>query len=173
MSNQIKTNIAEKELYYKGEVIVKYSIKYPEIVSSEYEKGKQEFNHYNREAALYLKQFAEGEFYNQAKETYDYNKQHGYPIMVYELVSECNISYNYEKIVSLYCNEYTFAGGAHGNTVRTSQTWNLELARQIPLETFFKDNPNYQLDIIKEINKQIAKQIEEGTGFYFPEYWRV
>ena len=123
--NKIVFHTAEKELYYNGEVIVKYSIEYPEIISSPYEIGSQIFNHSNRKLALQLKQFAEGEFYNQAKETYEYNQSNGYPIMVYELVRECNITYNNQKLVSLYCDEYTFAGGAHGNTLRKSQTWDL------------------------------------------------
>ncbi len=43
--NQIKINTAEKELYYKGEVILKYRIEYPEITTSMYEEGKQVFNY--------------------------------------------------------------------------------------------------------------------------------
>ena len=71
MENKVKINIAEKQLYYKGEVILKYTIKYPEITQSQYDIGKQRFNHINRQEALKLKEFAEGELYNQAKETYD------------------------------------------------------------------------------------------------------
>lgn len=168
--NKIKINYVEKELYYKGEVIVKYSIEYPEIIESPYIEGAQKFNHKNREDALTLKKFAEGEFYNQAKETYEYNKQNGYPIMVYELINECNITYNYKKLVSLYQDEYTFSGGAHGATVRKAQTWDLELAREIPLKSFFGQNEYYQIDIIKQINEQIAKQIEEGNDIFFPDY---
>lgn len=89
--NQFKFHIAEKELYYQGEVIVKYSIEYPEIISSQYECGSEIFNHENRKLALQLKEFAEGKLYHQAKETYEYNKAHGYPIMVYELIQECKI----------------------------------------------------------------------------------
>ena len=35
MENKTKINIAEKQLYYKGEVILKYTIKYPEITQSQ------------------------------------------------------------------------------------------------------------------------------------------
>ena len=171
--NKIVFHTAEKELYYNGEVIVKYSIEYPEIISSPYEIGSQIFNHYNRKLALQLKQFAEGEFYNQAKETYEYNQSNGYPIMVYELVKECNITYNNQKLVSLYCDEYTFAGGAHGNTLRKSQTWDLEIGVQIPLKAFFRGNEYYQIDIIKQINDQITEQIKEENDIYFPDYCQL
>lgn len=171
--NQLKINTVEKQLYYQGEVIVKYTIDYPEIIQTPYTIGKEKFNQYNRQKALELKKFAEGEFYNQAKETYEYNKQNGYPIMVYELVNKCYITYNYKKLLSLYCDEYTFSGGAHGSTIRKAQTWDLELAYIVPLQAFFRGNPYYQIDIIKQINAQIAKQIQEGNDIFFPEYCQL
>ena len=171
--NQFKFHIAEKELYYQGEVIVKYSIEYPEIISSLYAHGSEIFNRENRKLALQLKQFAEGELYHQAKETYEYNKAHGYPIMIYELMRECKITYNFQNLISLYCDEYTFTGGAHGNTLRKSQTWDLAIGNQVPLKAFFAGNEYYQLDIIKQINEQIAKQIAEGNNIYFPDYCQL
>lgn len=171
--NEIKINTAEKQLYYQGEVILKYTIEYPEIVNSVYKQGMKIFNHENRKRALELKEFAENELYEQAKETYEYNKKNGYPIMVYELFEQCNITYNYKNVVSLYCDEYTFRGGAHGNTIRRAQNWDLELAREIPLESFSGGNPYFLINILKQINMQIAKQIENGTGAYFPEYCQL
>ena len=50
--NKMKMNTAEKELYYQGEVIVRYKIEYPEIINSYYNEGMQIFNHENRKSAL-------------------------------------------------------------------------------------------------------------------------
>ena len=138
--NKLKFNVAEKELYYQGEVIVKYSIEYPEIVFSPYEAGKQAFNYENRKQALDLKEFAEGEFYEQAKEVYQYNKEHGYPVMVFELILETKVTFQNNRIISLYQDEYTFSGGAHGNTIRNSQNWNLLYGRMIELQEFYPNN---------------------------------
>ena len=171
--NKIKMNTVEKELYYQGEVIVRYKIEYPEIITSYYNEGIQIFNHENRKSALELKEYAEGELYEQAKQTYEFNKKNGYPIMVYELVRECNITYNQNQLVSLYCDEYIFEGGAHGNTLRKSQNWDLKIAQEIPLQAFSKGNPYYLIDILKQINKQIAEQIENGVGSYFPQYCQL
>ena len=68
MENKVKINIAEKQLYYKGEVILKYTIKYPEITQSQYDIGKQRFNHINRQEALKFQKnktypFATGQFF--------------------------------------------------------------------------------------------------------------
>lgn len=171
--NKFNFHIVEKELYYNGEVIVKYSIEYPEIIVSTFDVGSKIFNQYNKQIALQLKEFAQGEFYKQAKETYKYNKENGYPIMVYELIRNCNVTYNFKSLISMYFDEYTFTGGAHGNTLRKSQTWNLEIGCQIPLKAFFLQNEYYQIDIVKQINKQIQKQIEEGNDIYFPDYCQL
>lgn len=171
--NQIKINTVEKQLYYKGEVILKYTIEYPEITSSNYQDGKVKFNHFNRLEAIKSQKFAEGELYNSAKETYDFNKENNYPTMVYELNRKCNITYNYQNLISLYCDEYTYAGGAHGNTIRKSQNWDLKLGVLIPLKAFFRGNNYYQVDIIRQIIEQIEKQIEEGNNIYFPDYCKL
>ncbi|MCI9177491.1 MAG: DUF3298 and DUF4163 domain-containing protein [Clostridia bacterium] len=168
--NKIKVHTAEKELYYQGEVIVKYSIEYPEIIETPYLEGKEIFNKYNRKQAIELKKFAEGEFYNQAKETYKYNKENGYPTMIYEIINQCNITYNYKNLLSLYFDEYTYAGGAHGSTIRKSQTWDLQLGMQIPLQAFFSKNEYYLIDILKQVNIQIKNQIEQGNNIFFPNY---
>lgn len=88
--NKLKINTAEKELYYKGEVILRYRIEYPEIIDSNGMLEIKVFNHKKREDALYLKEYAEGKLYEEAKQTYEYNIKNKYPIMVYELIRECN-----------------------------------------------------------------------------------
>lgn len=170
---EIKIDTAEKELYYQGEVIVRYRIEYPEIINSYSKEGVQIFNHENRKMALDLKEYAEGELYEQAKQMYEYNKKNDYPIMIYELIRECNITYNHKQLISLYCDEYIFEGGAHGNTLRKSQNWNLEIAQETPLQAFSKGNPYYLIDILKQINNQITKQVETGVGNYFPDYCQL
>ena len=90
--NKIKINTAEKELYYKGDIILRYQIEYPEMIYSDDEDKMNIFNYQNRKNALEIQEFAENELYEQAKEMYEYNKKNGYPNMIYELIKECNIT---------------------------------------------------------------------------------
>lgn len=161
--NFINKNILEKELFYDGVLVLKYHIEYPSIRLNVPEANIMKFNTYNKGIALELRNRAENELYKEAVQTYKYNKEHGYPTMVYEVYSNFEITYNTRKIVSLYIDEYIFSGGAHGNTIRTSQTWNLVKGAIIPLERFFPNNPYFMVDIFKEINSQIAKE----PGIYF------
>ena len=91
---EIKINTAEKELYYQGEVIVRYKIEYPEIIDTNNELEKKQFNHESRKAALELKEYAEGELYEQARRMYEYSKKNGNSIIICELVKECEITQN-------------------------------------------------------------------------------
>ncbi|MCI8352141.1 MAG: DUF3298 and DUF4163 domain-containing protein [Clostridia bacterium] len=165
MKNEIKENIIENKLKYDNTIIMTYKITYPQIISSKYKLGKDIFNRYNEKIAQDLKTYTEGELYLQAKEVYEYNKKHGYPVMVFEVILETKITYNEDKILSLYQDQYTFTGGAHGSTVRTSQNWNLATARQIQLYSLYS-NPYFLLDILRKINLQIANEKEN----YFDNY---
>lgn len=168
--NQIEKKKIKGELKYKNTVILTYKIEYPQMIFSKYTRGKEIFNKCNKKKATELEEYVKTQLYKNAKEVYEYNIANGYPIMVYEVISEYHISYNEEYIISLYQDEYQFTGGAHGSTIRTSQNWNLKEASTIPLTYFFPNNPYYIIDILKEINSQIKTQIEEGKNQYFENY---
>lgn len=90
--------------------------------------------------------------------------------MVYELYYTFKVTYNTENIVSLYTDEYTYRGGAHGSTIRTSQNWDFRTARQIQLKSFFPKDPNYVSKIVTKINNKIEKDIQNGNNIYFENY---
>lgn len=158
--NYISTNLFEKELLFEGTVILKYHIEYPSIYGSIYEPNVFKFNYYNKNLALTLKNKSETELYREAIETYKYNKENGFPVMVYEVYRNFDVTFNTSNIISLYFDEYTFTGGAHGNTTRTSQTWNLLQGFMLPLNFFFPNNLYFIINILKKINEEIAKEPE-------------
>lgn len=167
---EIVNNIFENELSYDGCVILKYKIEYPTIKNSRNRYSARRFNEYNYNRALELKEYSENELFKEAKELYQYNSENGYPIMVYEVVLNYEITYRNNSVISLYTDEYMYLGGAHGNTKRESQNWNMQTGRFIKLAELNSKNPYYIVDIFKEINNQIAIQIESGEGQYFENY---
>ncbi len=154
----------KNNLYYKGNLVLKYKINFPQII------GCEKFNIYNYNLAKKLQEKCEGELLEEAKELYDYNSKNNYPIMVYEVLTVYNVTYNYNMVISLYSDEYIFSGGAHGNTKRTSQSWNLNKEKMLKLEDFYSENPNYVSTIISEVNAQIASNIKNGNNYYFDNY---
>lgn len=157
---EIINNVFERELKYDNVVVLTYKIEYPSI------RYYNIFNKYNLKNALNLKEKCETELFNEAVELYKNNKKNGYPIMVYEIIKDYHITFNQNNMLSLYSDEYTFSGGAHGNTIRTSQTWNLNYQRMIPLYYFFDNNPYFIINVLKKINSEI----KENPEIYFENY---
>ena len=161
---RVETRLLQRNMLYNGEVILRYKIEYPFIY------GFEEFNLYNYNKAIKLQKEAETELFNNAKDTYEENKKNGYPLMVFEIVSSYKVTYNNYDFVSLYIDDYIFTGGAHGNTNRTSQTWNINKRSMVMLKDFYIKEQNYVPYIIKEINNQIKQNIDNGNNYYFDDY---
>lgn len=161
----IRKCVIENEITYRGSVIVRYSIEYPQICSKCFDVRK--FNSINYCKAIELENYAKNELFQDAMDLFDYNCSNGYPIMVFELVYKFNVTYNNEPVISFYQDEYVYQGGAHGITTRTSQTWDLRCNRKLTLNDICKDNPNYILCILRNINGQIKNKGEEN---FFEDY---
>ena len=160
---RVEKRVLQKNLMYKGTVVLKYKIEYPQIM------GSDKFNIYNYQKAIALQNECEKELFERAKQAYEESIKNNYPIITFEVIKICTITYNYAPIISLICDEYRFEGGAHGNTIRTSQNWNLKEQKQIPLQNWF-NNPNYVSALITNINEQINRNIENGNNIYFENY---
>jgi len=171
--NKVVKKTLSNELKYNDTIILTYKIEYPEIQYSKAMQGEYTFNLYNRKKAIKLENYCKEELYKQAIEVYKYNLENGYPIMVFDIILSYTITYNFEELISLYYDEYIFTGGAHGNTIRTSQTWDLMKSKMIPLDYFFYDNPYFILEILKNINNQISEQIKNGENQYFDNYCQL
>jgi hypothetical protein len=168
--NEIIENELTKNMLYKNNIILKYKIKYPQIGFTKFELGKVKFNEYYKKKAIDLQNYAENELYKMAVSSYEFSKQNDYPIMQYELVSQYSVTYNELCIVSIYSDQYIFSGGAHGNTIRSSQTWNLKKRDIISLSDLFPNDFDFKNKILKEINSQILYQISIGENYYFDNY---
>ncbi len=170
---EIVNHVFEKELYYEDVVILTYKIRFPQLKKTCYRYGAQKFNQFYYERAVELKEYCENELFKEAKELYELNQQNGYPIMVYEIILDYEVTYQANSVIALYMDEYMFLGGAHGNTKRESQNWNLRNGKQIAMQDLFLNQPYYIIDILKEINEQIAAKIETGEGQYFDNYCQL
>lgn len=167
---KIINRILQKEMKYENTVVLKYHIEYPEIVMDwqQNRNGIKKFNDYNLKMALQTQQKAEKELYKEAIELYKYNKENGYPQMMYELYREYQITLNQENAVSMYIDEYIFSGGAHGTTTRTSQTWNLMLGKMVELYEVYPNEPYFLLDILRKINREISENLENFFADPYP-----
>ncbi|MFA6860749.1 MAG: DUF3298 and DUF4163 domain-containing protein, partial [Clostridia bacterium] len=114
-------------------------------------------------------EYASKKLYSQALEAYKDSIQNDFPFHTYEAYLNYTLTYNQNCYLSDYYDNYQYTGGAHGNTVRKSNTWNLQTGQLVPLFWFFQ-SVNYENMIIDYIIKLADKNIAENPGIYFDNY---
>ncbi len=167
---QVENFTIEKEMYYKNTLVLSFKISYPQFRSSCFAAAVNEMNRYYKTKAFSFKRYCERQMYPAAVKEYEYSVANGFPVRKHEAQVDYTITYQQDCAVSLYFDQYQFTGGAHGNTVRYSQTWNLQTGCRIRLEQLFPCQANYKIFLIQTINSQIAEQIQNGHNDYFENY---
>jgi len=107
--------------------------------------------------------------YKEAIKAYIRSKNEGFPFFGYEAYMEYFITYNQNCFLSLYFDKYEYTGGAHGSTVRSSDTWYLCLGYGLPLRSFFLPGTDYKRLLIDEIMRQ-AELVQEEQNIYFDDF---
>ena len=166
---KVKTCVLEDTLKYNNETVLTYKIEYPEFSSTMYQLSLVVINRFYRDRALEFQATVEGEMYDNAVEQYKFAVEHGFPPIPYEALVEFKLTYKCPCILSLYTDQYTFTGGAHGSTLRSSQTWNLQKCRRVRLRELIGCTTNYQ----EYVQKRIKAQIEENHEPYFEDYEKL
>lgn len=166
----IMNQVIQYKMEYDNHLLLTYTIHYPHFVSDCSPIYPIEINRYYKAKAQSIENYCRETLFPQAIEQYHYNMEHNYPIMQYEVLVTDTITYNNRCITSLYTDHYFFTGGAHGNTIRTSETWDFQSGKQLPLRTFFPPAPDYTSAILETINKQIQIIITSNPSVYFDNY---
>jgi hypothetical protein len=162
----VKKIVIKNDLKYNGVTLITYKIEYPEFRSSCYRVCLLKVNRFYKKNALDYKKYIETELYRMAVEQYKGDIANGYPIRVFEALQTYDVMYLNKCVISIYFDRYEYTGGAHGNTVRTSQTWNLLKCSLIQLYQLVRCCPDYKTYILNEVETQI----EENPEIYFEDY---
>lgn len=164
---QVKNHVLSADMYHKNTLVLKYTINYPWFEDTNFPQSLLKINQQYATKAIAYQQFCEMSLYQSAVELYEYSVKNGYPVMVFEAVVNYTITYNKDCTLSLYFDQYEYTGGAHGNTIRHSDTWDVQSAHLIPLVEIY---PTYRLYITGIISGEIAAQMKSGSSLYFDDY---
>ncbi|WP_230397241.1 DUF3298 and DUF4163 domain-containing protein [Novisyntrophococcus fermenticellae] len=160
----------EDTMYYRTIPVFVYKINYPFFTTTcNADAGRQISAYYAAEAKK-TETHCREDLFPLAVDSAGYRPSNQPPFHSYTLDVVYKITYNSACITSLYMEEYTFMGGAHGATIRTSHTWDFISGKQFELKDFFPDNPSYQQSIFENINAEIAKRQAAESEFYFENY---
>lgn len=160
----------QQEMYYKNHIILKYTIKYPKFISGTYYNLVSKLNTLYRTKAVMYEKSNVMNLYQMATVEYEYSVAHNYPVRAFEAYVAYEVTFNQDCALSLYFDQYEYAGGAHGLTYRYSDTWDLTRSRRMDLIDFFPNRSDYKEIIYQNIIHQIDNQIYAGSGMYFDNY---
>ncbi|MEG6615826.1 DUF3298 and DUF4163 domain-containing protein [Peptococcaceae bacterium 1198_IL3148] len=151
---QHQVTIVAKEENLKNEFI-EVKLRIPQISDMQNEAAQKQLN--NQFNSVYQ---LRDSMQKEAEQTAEDLKQSGFPFRPYELIADYDISYNQQGILSLTTTVYTYTGGAHGGTAKTTYNVDINSGEQISLKSMFKEGVNYKDLINQEISNQIAKEPE-------------
>ena len=165
-------NMREINCRYKYDniEILTLNIKYPIINISNNPYAEENINN---QISIQVNEYIEytlNTLYNQAMNTYTDSLKNNFPFHSYEAFMIYTITYNDNCFLSLYTDKYEYTGGAHGNTLRTSNTWELCTGQNIYLYCFFKPNTDYTHMLIQEIIAQAEENLKQNPYIYFDDY---
>lgn len=166
-SADIRMGKYKKTYFYKGVEMLKLTIKYPLISLP----NRQAENIINNQIYMEVRNFKKhAEYlYEEAIKGFHEAQENSYPFHTYEAYMEYIITYNENCFLSLYYDRYEFTGGAHGSTIRASNTWELCLGTPLFLENFFPPGTDFRPFVTDEIIRQ-AEPIQRNEVIYFDDY---
>lgn len=162
----VDTIVIKDEMQYDGVTVLTYQIEYPEFKSSVYKKSIIVINKFYKDKALEYQKYIQTTLFQMAVEQYLDDIENGYPVRVFGAGDIFKITYNMVCILSLYFDRYEYTGGAHGITIRSSQTWNLQTGQMIKLSELFDCLYDYK----RYIKDKVIEQIKKDPDIYFDDY---
>lgn len=169
----IEKNVRKDDLYYQDKLVFKYHIEYPVFQSTCNQRAAESINEYYLSQAKRKEHFCKLVLYPQAVEAARYIPGNNPPFPYYEFDMGYTITWNSRCNVSLFMEEYTFMGGAHGSTIRTSDTWNFKTGKKMFLKDFYGENSLLRENIIKNIEHQITEKVKTAPESFFDNYAKL
>ena len=164
--------VLQQDLYYKGTVILSYTVRYPHFTSKKYQVTLDKLNHYYKTEAYMYVQKDIMKLYQTAMVEYEYAQANNFPVRPFDAVTVYEVTYNRDCTLSLYFDRYEYTGGAHGITIRTSDSWNIVCSSPIRINELFLMDDDVSAFIIDTIIEQIdSKVMANVENFpYFENY---
>ncbi|MFU0832716.1 MAG: DUF3298 domain-containing protein [Oscillospiraceae bacterium] len=79
------------------------------------------------------------------------------------------VKYNQNGLLSIVLTNYQYAGGAHGSTIQTAYTFDLNTGHQLTLSDLMKSGSGYEEFFDEQVRKEIDKRVKEGSLYEFQD----
>jgi len=145
------------EKYITGDNL-KITLKYPKISGMADQKIQNELNVLFEQKAIHAKKQGLKCAVVLSKAEYEGTK-------LCESYLDYKIGYNQNGLLSVVFSDYQFAGGAHGSTLQSSYTFDLQTGEDLTLSKILDDDKNYTTYIDSMIRNEIDKKVATGDLF--------
>lgn len=166
----ITQRVLSDTVYSKGTAVLTYTIRYPYFSTTCSEAAALSINAFYSAAARKTEDYCRTVLASQASVQAEYAKKDSYPFFAYEFISAYTVTWNCGCMTSLYTDQYTYTGGAHGSTIRTSDTWDFNSGSYLTLADFYPHNRSYRESIMKNLEQQVNEREKNSPSTYFSDY---
>lgn len=98
-------------------------------------------------------------------------KENNYEIRQFQIYTEYELKTDSDQVLSFIVTNYTYTGGAHGNTQVDYYNINKKANKAIGLADLFVEGSDYVGRINNEVKKQIEIRSQEGDEYFFEGEW--
>lgn len=169
----VREKVIQQDMYYKNHIILKYTIKYPHFISSYAQTFLDKLNAFYRTRAVMYERSNIMNLYQMAMVEYEYSVANDFPIRQFEAYVDYEVTYNRNCALSLYFDQYEYAGGAHGLTIRSSDSWNIQKSKKIELADLFPVKNHLKEQLAGIIIARIDEGNQKEESIYFEDYAKL
>lgn len=167
----IEKNTLSNVMKLRDIPVFQYHIDYPTFHSTCNQRAVEAINAYYAAFARRKEHYCKINLYPQAADAARYISNNNPPFNYYEFDMNYTVTWNNGCIVSLYIEEYTFMGGAHGSTIRTSDTWDFATGKRLYLKDLCEDAGKESVS--RNIKQQISLLLKTSPDTFFDGYEKL
>ena len=167
---QITNRKIEKKLPHDSVLMLTLDIDYPQIHLTGSAFAEMLVNHAYRREARHFAAYARDDLFPNAVDDYEESIIKGFPFHPYEAVMRYDITLNRDCVVSATTDHYEFTGGAHGNTVRFSDSFDLRTGYRIRMRDLFPKVEDCRPIVLEQVLRQADERTQAEPGVFFDDY---
>jgi hypothetical protein len=169
-SAEVTQREQKREFSYTGTLVLTLSVSAAQTRNPVSLRAQRAINSRVRTQVWDFSRHGEETLYPRAVLDYKNALANNFPFHAYEAVLQYETAFNQDCLLSLYRDQYEYTGGAHGQTVRASDTWSLQTGERLPLSTYFRPGTDYRRAVLEQILMQADANMAQNPNIYFEDY---
>lgn len=156
----------ERSFYYRGTEVLNMEIEYPSVSGTGSGRTDRMINNRIKGQVNTFYDYVRNQLYRDAVDEYHTAMENNFPFREFSAVLAYNVTYNKNCHLSMFRDQFQYTSGAHGSTIKMSDTWNIRTGRLVPMADYFRPGADYKCIILNEAIKQANKD----PSIYFENY---